>query len=162
MTKMDHNINEITHKSLIFQLIDFAKKHRKIMQHYFDETGVYHAQHRLLMEISAQPHASQMDIARAMDISPATIAVSLKKLEKGGYIQKVMDAADNRFNQITITEKGHRVVEQSKRIFEAADRKVFKGFTEAEKLALSLLLEKLHENLNTMEEEIKEGKDIMK
>ena len=159
---MDHNINEITHKSLIFQLIDFAKKHRKIMQHYFDETGVYHAQHRLLMEISRHPNASQADIARSMDISPATIAVSLKKLEKGGYIHKVMDEADNRFNQITITAKGNRVVERNKQIFEATERKVFEGFTEAEKVTLSLLLQKLDANLARMEEEIKLRKDIMR
>jgi Mn-dependent DtxR family transcriptional regulator len=37
-----------------------------------------------------------------MDVSAATIAVSLKKLEKGGYINKVMDEGDNRLNQITM------------------------------------------------------------
>ena len=132
------------------------------MQYYLDETGVYHAQHRLLMEISRHPNASQADIARFMDISPATIAVSLKKLEKGGYIRKEMDEADNRFNQITITEKGNRVVERSKRIFEATDRRVLEGFTETEKISLSLLLQKLNANLTRMEDEIKLRKDIMR
>ena len=160
---MDNNyLKKISNKEIIHQLIGFAMKHRKIMRHYLDETGVYHAQHRLLMEISRHPNASQADIARSMDISPATIAVSLKKLEKGGYIHKVMDEADNRFNQITVTEKGNQVVEQSKRIFEATDRKVLKGFSEAEKATLSLLLQKLDVNLARMEEEIKLRKDIMK
>lgn len=132
------------------------------MQYYLDETGVYHAQHRLLMEISRHPNASQTDIARSMDISSATIAVSLKKLEKGGYIHKAMDEVDNRFNQITITGKGNQVVERSKQIFEATDRKVFEGFTEEEKVTLSLLLQKLDANLTGMEDEIKQRKDIMK
>ena len=149
---MDNNINKITNKKIIYQLIGFALKHRKIMQHYLDETGVYHAQHRLLMEISRHPNASQTDIARSMDISPATIAVSLKKLEKGGYIHKAMDEGDNRFNQITITEKGNQVVERSKQIFEATDRQVLEGFTEAEKVTLSLLLQKLDANLTKMED----------
>ena len=70
------------------------------------------------MEISRNPNASQNDIARQMDISAATVAVALKKLESGGYISKEVDEEDNRLNKITITEKGNKVVEQSKQIFE--------------------------------------------
>jgi len=150
---------KIRDKEIIRQFITFAMKHRKIMQFYLDETGVYHAQHRLLMEISRNPNASQTDIARSMDVSTATIAVSLKKLEKGGYIKKEMDEGDNRLNQITITDKGNKVVEQSKQIFDSIDRKVFEGFTEAEKISLLALLQKLNSNLIKMEDEIKIKKE---
>lgn len=149
----------ISNKGIIFQLIGVTVKHRKIMQHYLDETGVYQAQHHLLMRISHNPNASQKEIARSMDVSAATIAVSLKKLEKGGYINKVMDEGDNRLNQITITEKGNRVVTQSKQIFEATDQRVFEGFTEEEKQTLSSLLHKLNANLDRMEEDIKLKKE---
>lgn len=159
---MENNYaNKISNKEIIHQLISFAIKHRKIMQNYLAETGVYQAQHRLLMEIYHNKNASQKDIARSMDVSAATIAVSLKKLKKGGYINKEMDEGDNRFNQITITEKGNRVVEQSKQIFESTDRKVLEGFTEEEKSTLSALLKKLDDNLARMEYEMKKGKDIM-
>lgn len=157
---MDHNeIDKISNKKVIFQLINFAIKHRKIMQSCLDETGVYQAQHRILMEISHNPYASQSDIARIMDVSTATIAVSLKKLEKGGYIKKEVDEGDNRFNKIIITEKGNRVVEQSKEIFNLTDQKVFEGLMEEEKSSLSLMLQKLHDNLLKMEEEIKLEKE---
>ena len=157
---MNNNcVNKISNKEIIHQLINFAMKHRKIMQYYLDETGVYHAQHRLLMEISRNPSASQKDIARSMDVSAATIAVSLKKLEKGGYIKKEMDEVDNRLNQITITEKGNRVVEQSKQIFDSIDRMVFEGFNEAEKSSLLVLLQKLNSNLVKMEDEIRLKKE---
>lgn len=142
-------------KKIIYQIIGFVMKHRKVMQSYLNETGVYQAQHRLLMRIYHNPNVSQKDIATAMDVSPATIAVSLKKLEKGGYIKRETDMGDNRLNQITITEKGNRVVEQSKRIFESADKKIFEGFTDEEKRTLSALLDKLGSNLARMEEEIK-------
>jgi DNA-binding MarR family transcriptional regulator len=150
---MDNNI--ISNKEIIHQLICIGIKHRKIMQYYLDETGVYQAQHHILMEISKNQNASQKDIARSMNVSTAAIAVSLKKLEKGGYINKDMDEGDNRFNQITITEKGKRVVEQSKQIFDMADRKVLEDFTEEEKAALSTLLKKLDANLIKMDDEIK-------
>ena len=152
----DHvNKNKNSNKEIIHQLISFAMKYRKIMQYYLEETGVYQAQHRLLMEISRNPNVSQKEIAGIMGISPATIAVSLKKLEKGNYINKEMDEGDNRLNQITITEKGRKVVEQSKQIFESTERKVLEGFTEDEKSALLHLLQKINANLDKMEEEIK-------
>lgn len=159
-TKMDEDrTGSISNKEIIRQLICFAIKHRKIMQGYLDETGVYHAQHRLLMKIFHEPEISQNDIARSMDVSAATIAVALKKLEKKGYISRHTDEGDNRFNKITITEKGNRVVEQSKRIFEMADKKILDGFTEEEKRTLSVLLQKLNDNLDKMEEEIRLGKE---
>lgn len=153
-----HDSYKISNKEIIHQLIDFAIKHRKIMQNYLDETGVYHSQHRLLMEISHNPDASQNDIARSMDISAAAVAVSLKKLEKRGYIKREMVEEDNRLNKITITEKGNGVVEQSKQIFDYADRKIFEGFTDDEKNTLSGLLRKLDANLIKMEDEIKQKK----
>jgi len=157
---MDNNyMNKISNKKIIHQLINFAVKHRRIMQNYLDKTGVYHAQHRLLMEISRNPNASQKDIARSMDVSASTVAVSLKKLEKGGYINKEMDEGDNRLNKITITEKGNKVVEQSKQIFDSVDRQVFAGFTDEEKTTLLVLLQKLNANLVRMEDEIRFEKE---
>lgn len=153
-----NNANQISNKEIIHQIVGFTMKHRKIMQNYLDVTGVYQAQHHLLMKIYHNKNASQKDLARSMDVSAATIAVSLKKLEKGGYINKEMDKGDNRLNQITITEKGNKVVEQSKLIFESTDRKVFEGFTEVEKHTLSNLLQKLDINLSRMENDIKSQK----
>ncbi len=155
----DNYINKISNKKIIHQLIGFVMKHRKIMQNYLDKTGVYHAQHRLLMEISRSPEASQNDIARLMDVSAATVAVSLKKLEKRGYIKREIVQEDNRLNKIIVTEKGNKVVEQSKQIFDLADGKIFEGFTEEEKYSLSVLLQKLDANLADMENEIKMGKE---
>ncbi len=158
---MTIDMDKISSKEIVHQLILFAVKHKRIMQNYLDETGVYQSQHRLLMEISRNMNASQKDIARIMDVSAATVAVSLKKLEKGGYIKRKTDEGDNRLNKIAITGKGNNVVEKSKRIFESADQKVFEGVTEEEKTALLVLLKKLNANLARMEDEIKtrRGKD---
>ncbi|CDZ23909.1 MarR family transcriptional regulator [[Clostridium] cellulosi] len=155
---MEISTHKVSNKEIIHQLIDFVIKHRKIMQCYLDETGVYHSQHRLLMVISHNPDASQNDIAKSMDISAAAVAVSLKKLEKRGYIKREMVKEDNRLNKIIITEKGNKVVEQSKQIFDYADQKVFEGLTEEEKHTLSGLLKKLDANLAKMEDEIKQKK----
>ena len=150
--------NQISNREIIHQIIGLSLRHRKIMQSCLDKTGVYQAQHYLLMKISHNPNVSQKDIAVSMDVSPATIAVSLKKLERGGYIRREVDKGDNRLNQITITDKGNKVVEQSKQIFESRDRKVLEGFSDEEKHTLSALLKKLDTNLIRMEDEVKSQK----
>ena len=157
VTKND-GAHQASNMGIIKQIIGFAMKHRKIMQHYLDVTGVFQAQHHLLMRIYHDQNASQKELAMSMGVSAATIAVSLKKLEKGGYIKKEIDQGDNRFNQIAITEKGNKIVMQSKQIFESADQRVFEGFSEEEKLALYSLLMKLDANLIRMDEEIKSKK----
>ena len=146
---------KVSNKEIIHQLINSTVKHRKIMLHYLNETGVYHAQHRLLMKISNDRNVSQKALAAAFEVSTSTIAVSLKKLEKGGYIKRETDTGDNRFNRITITEKGLSVIEQSKQIFSEADEKLFEGFSDEEKNTLAFLLQKLDNNLSKMEEELK-------
>jgi len=109
----------------------------------------------LLMKISNDRNVSQKALAAAFEVSTSTIAVSLKKLEKGGYIKRETDTGDNRFNRITITEKGLSVIEQSKQIFSEADEKLFEGFSDEEKNTLAFLLQKLDNNLSKMEEELK-------
>lgn len=147
-------MNQVTNKDVIHELIFFAIKHRKIMQHYLDKTGVFHAQHRILMNIYHHPNVSQNDLAKMMEVSSATIAVSLKKLESEGYINRIVDETDNRFHKINITEMGKQVIEQSKAIIDATDHKVLQDLTVEEMYNLFNLLKKINDNLVRMEEEI--------
>ncbi|MGN0505814.1 MAG: MarR family winged helix-turn-helix transcriptional regulator, partial [Lachnospiraceae bacterium] len=97
--------------------------------------------------LSCNGQSTQNDIAAAMEVSPATIAVSLKKLERGGYIEKRMDSADNRFNRIVLTPKGEDVVAKSKQLFDAIDGRLLSGFSEEDKERLSGYLDRLLQNL---------------
>ena len=88
---------------LIETYIRVARLHRSMMERRLDGTGVYRSQHQILMFVSDNPNVSQKELARMYGVSGATIAVSLKKLERGGYIRRLVDQEDNRCNQICIT-----------------------------------------------------------
>ncbi|MDD2503954.1 MAG: MarR family transcriptional regulator, partial [Clostridia bacterium] len=145
------DVRSIEHR-IMHQIIHYANKYRKVMQSYLDVTGVYQAQHRLLMRISCNPYSSQKELAEIMEVSTATVAVSLKKLEKAGYVRKIMDKEDNRLNQVVITKEGKKIIEHSRRIFQSTEKRVFEGFIEEEKNTLFNLMERLHTNLSQMEE----------
>ena len=79
---------------LIEKYIRVARLHRSMMERRLDGTGVYRSQHQILMFVSDNPNVSQKELARMYGVSGATIAVSLKKLERGGYIRRLVDQED--------------------------------------------------------------------
>lgn len=121
--------------------------HRKVVEQELNATGVYRSQHRLLMCLAKNPHISQKELAERQEISTSAIAVSLKKLQQGGYIQKELDQRDNRFNQICITEKGQKVVEESQNIFQRIEEEMFRGFSDEELKAFGGALDRICGNL---------------
>ncbi len=99
------------------------------------------------MFIADNPNVSQKELARLYGVSTATIAVSLKKLEQGGYIRREVDSKDNRYNQICLTEKGMRTVEQSISIFENLERTMFQGFSKEDFEKMGELLDRMYKNM---------------
>lgn len=113
----------------IWKYMEIMRMHRSILERKFSQTGVYRSQHQLLMYIAKHPSASQKEIAGQYKISTAAVAVSLKKLEKGGYIRRAVDEKDNRYNQIDLTPKGLKIVEISQLIFGEMEEAMFQGFS---------------------------------
>ena len=139
-------------KHIIWEIKCVNKEHRKAIERQIDGLGIHPSQHHVLMYLSCHGPSTQSSIATAMGVSAATIAVSLKKLEKGEYIEKKMDPSDNRFNRIVLTKRGEEVVAKSEQIFQETDKTIFSGFTESEKEQLHFLLKRMLENMKKMEE----------
>ena len=146
--------------SLLENDIYVSKLHRAVLEKELNKTGVYRSQHQFLMYVSKNPNASQKEIADRYHISTATVAVTLKKLEKSGYIHRIVQQEDNRFNQICITERGRAVVEKSKEFFQATEKNMFHGFNDEELNELKSYLERLQENLQRQLEEA-EREDLL-
>lgn len=134
--------------SLIDKYIWTAKRHRNVIERRLTDTGVYRRQHQILMFLSDNPNISQKELADSQKISTATVAVSLKKLEKGGYIRREVDEKDNRYNQICITEKGKRVIEESAEIFREVEDAMLEGFSADECRVLEDFINRMYANLS--------------
>lgn len=148
-------------KEITFKMIRTNIIHRRIMESSLEKVGVFQGQHRILMELSENKYHSQKEIAAAMKVSTATIAIALKKLEKNGYINKITDEEDNRLNIIVITEKGRNVIEMSRQLFNDIDSTMFEGFSNEEKKNFINMLDRIEYNLLRYEEN-KKGKKIKK
>lgn len=75
---------------------------------------------------------SQRELADLLHVTPATIATSLKSLERNGYVVREMDPDDCRRNLISLTQKAIEAMEETHKVFDWIDEAMFAGFTEAE------------------------------
>lgn len=124
------------------------KRHRGILDQRLKRTGVYRSQHQILMSLSEHGGASQKELAEHLYVSTATIAVSLKKLEKGGYITRLMDQDDNRMNQVCLTKQGHDMVIHSRQFFCNVEAQMFLGFSGRELEIMEQFLKRMYDNLS--------------
>lgn len=115
------------------------------------------------MMLGRNPNRSQTEIAEKLDISPAAVAVSLKKLEKSGYISRQCDENDNRVNSIEITEKGKMTILVSEKYFSEMEEALLQGFSGEELLQFEDYMGRMMQNaeryyLSLMQQEKKEKK----
>ena len=146
-------------KCLVGDIMKINREHRKMIERRISSLGIHPSQHHLLMHISRKGPSIQTSIAEAMGVSASTIAVSLKKLEKGNYIEKRISPNDSRSNLIMLTKKGEDVVLQSQILFDEADELMFQGISEEGKEQLYCFMESIINNLLSVNEQESNGKD---
>ena len=132
------------------------RMHRRLFERLVTDLGIHRSQHFLLMNIDRDGVGSQKELAARMNISGAAAAVTLKKLEAGGYIERVPDERDSRNNRIHITEEGKRVINASRDYISLLDRTMFQGIDEQSLAVFTACLEKMQENLSLFLEDGRE------
>lgn len=138
-------------RAVIKQFVQADRLHRQAVEATITaQTGLHRSQHILLMRLSRGCIPSQKDLAADLRVSPAAIAVSLKKLESDGYITRDADADDCRCNRIALTDKGQNTVAHSVALFEMIDKTMVQGLDDAELDALLSALEKIEQNLQKL------------
>lgn len=144
---LHHGESDKAH-AVIKQFLQADRLHRQAVEATVTaQTGLHRSQHMLLMRLSRGCIPSQKQLAKDLNVSPAAIAVSLKKLEADGYITKDADLDDCRCNRIALTEKGHGVITKTCSLFGSIDRTMVEGFDDAELDALLTALERIEKNL---------------
>ena len=124
---------EARYRGITAKMMTILRDHKSAIDQYVDETRLHKSQHRLLMSLAALGDpVSQKKLADYLNITPAAVAVTLKKLEKNGLVTKTISNEDNRFNNVTITDKGKKIVKESQKVFQNTDDVMFKDFTEEE------------------------------
>lgn len=138
-------------------IIFTARMHHRIVDKCFSGLGLHNSQHRFLMYLAKSGKTpSQKEIAKDLNISPASVAIMIKRMVQSGYIAKTGCDEDGRRNVISITPSGMEVVSRSRVYIDQVDEAVFEGMDEAEKRVLCETLRKMMGNLMRYEESLTE------
>lgn len=111
----------------------------------------------ILVLIKERPEANQKDLAKAMKLTQGAMSGSIKRLLKLDLITQVPLEEDNRYNRLVLTEKGYKVIEDFEVDVNKRYVEIFDGFSEEDLQVFNGFLNKLNENLETIDQHLKEG-----
>lgn len=109
--------------------------------------GMYPGQPRMMEYINTHPGCTQREVAGALDITQASVAASIKRMEKAGLVQRMQDKQDSRRNCLTLTETGLARMLQGRSAIENMDTEMFQGLTPEDMDTFKALCDKMFDNL---------------
>ncbi len=140
-----------SNQEVMAKFVEADSKHKNAIETFIKKYKMQQSQHKLLMtmvRMNEGNQVSQREISRELKVTPAAIAVNLKKLAGFGMIEKIMSEKDNRFNFVKFTEKGNKTIKESQEKFQYFDDLAMEGFTDEEKETLYHFMERISDNLN--------------
>lgn len=132
---------------IAWKIRDIEHRHLQMIQGILDRFGLHFGQPRILYMVMTMNGAAQKEIAERLRISPASLAVSIKRMQKVGLLEKIHDEKDLRVNKVRITDKGIKVQEGFRAEALATDRQMLSGFSSEELTQLEDYLERIYQNL---------------
>ena len=143
------------------QMMRITRIRHKINMGAISGLGIHPSEHFLLVSLAREGRAfSQTRLAEMLDVSPASVARTIKTLDAGGYIERNESEGDCRRNEIRITEKGRAVLEKSRSMFEGMDKEIYSGFSDEELYCLHGLLGRMLGNICAFEQAMKAREEM--
>ena len=139
-------LKELSHSFIRLECVK-----RFTMHNMLKDSGVYFGQPPILDFLEKNGVCTQNELAKALEVSPASIAVSIKRMQKNGVVEKIADDNDLRCNRISLTEKGRELTREMHRKFDQIDKIMFTDFDENELTTLKEYLDRIYNKLASTE-----------
>ncbi|NLG88210.1 MAG: MarR family transcriptional regulator [Clostridiaceae bacterium] len=101
----------------------------------------------ILEYVKTHSGCTQSEVAQNLMVTPASVALSTKRMEKSGLLKKQPDNENLRCNRLYITEKGEELSLQCRKVFDEIDSVMLEGFSEDELEIFNGFVERFLANL---------------
>lgn len=91
------------------------------LHHQLAPLGIKPRQARMLDALARMSRASQVELARAFDVSPASMSTMTARLVAAGFITREVDRHDIRSNTLRLSKKGSDLLDQIRAAWRAID-----------------------------------------
>lgn len=121
------------------------------MQRVLTKYGLYPGQPLILFTIrDSKSKPTQNELAERLGISKASVGVSLRRLEKAGFIKRIPDKKDTRCNRITLTKKGQEYAHWCELDFEMIYSTMLEGFAKDDRFKVIDNIDTIHAGLTSL------------
>ncbi|NTV90143.1 MAG: MarR family transcriptional regulator [Clostridiales bacterium] len=132
--------------------IDALFERIKRLQHnrtvkLLEELGLYYGQPPILFVLWKHDGSTQTELSQDLRLTPATVTVALKRMEKADLVIRKPDEQDSRVSRVFLTEKGWALKEPVENITMQIEAETFANLTAMEKTILRRLFLQMEENL---------------
>lgn len=114
------------HRSIGYWVVATARALARAMTRELAAEGVTYRQWQVLVHVNMNPEVTQTELARQMEIEPPTLAGILDRMERDGWIERVVDPADRRRNHLLVLDRvdpvWQRMVDCAMRVRRRASR----------------------------------------
>ncbi len=136
--------DRITAEQVEKRLFCFIHSHRNTMHRYFQSIGMFNGHPHMLFHLRRHPGITQRELAALLDISPASVTISIKRLEAAGLVRR---KKQGRQMHLYLTDEGNAMDAACARGRDFMIEHLYQGLTEEELSTLHTLLEKMTDNL---------------
>jgi len=133
--------------------VEFAKVIRLYyarMQEKLAQVGLYRGQAPIMGLLNQYDGMSQKQMADALNLSPATMTVTLKRMEKAGLIVREMDGKDQRVLRVHLSDEGREMCKKGQEQCAIVSDELLEGFTAQEEAQLREYLERIARNMEAV------------
>jgi DNA-binding MarR family transcriptional regulator len=121
--------------------------HNQLVFKMTSEKGIYPGQALCLWFINQEPGISQSDLARKMHVAPPTVTQILQRLEKIGFIVRMVDEHDQRLSRIYLKDTGTEMLKTLKTTFSQIITISMKGLSHEQQNAFAQTLNTINSNM---------------
>lgn len=140
-------VNKIKYHEIVSMLEKIHVLRRIFCQQATHGSELHFSQIPVIKYIESHDNCTQIDIADALQVSPACIATSTKRLQKSGMVTKTVDNDNLRCKRISLTDKCRNTIKEHKETFNRYDEQIFGGLSNEDLETLSKLLDKIIYNM---------------
>lgn len=123
----------------------------KLMRQTFNEAvaeqGLFSGQEDIILTLVINEGLTLSELSKILDVSNATTSVSVKRMEKSGFIIKKPDKNDARITRLYPTEKAKATTDKIKSHMDEMEKRIKANMTETEAEQLSVFLDSAIQNL---------------
>lgn len=128
-------------------LASICRLHYNLARQRLDDTGLHRGQPRVLFALKAQDGRSHSELAEFLEVTPATVTNTIKRMEQAGFVERRRSQDDERVSRVYLTDAGRAVCSKVDFFMEQMEVSTFAGFSDEEKEQMRGYFRRMASNL---------------